>query len=266
MKHLLLFCLLISLFSFSQTLIGSDIDGEAAGDISGYSVSLSSDGSIVAIGAVRNDGNSNNAGHVRVYENQSGNWVQIGSDIDGEAEIDLSGISVSLSSNGNIVGIGAIRNDGVNGSLSGHVRVYKNQSDSWVQIGNDIDGEALGDESGYSISLSSDGSIIAIGARSNDGNGDNAGHVRIYDLSAVLSTKSFENDYFSFYPNPVKDALHIDLNNGLELKQVNIYTLEGRYLYSVKNKKIDIKNLTSGMYVFEVETNEGKSAKKIIVE
>ena len=36
---------------------GSDIDGEADIDQSGYSVSLSSDGSTVAIGAIRNDGN-----------------------------------------------------------------------------------------------------------------------------------------------------------------------------------------------------------------
>ena len=37
------FLLLCTVASYSQTQIGSDIDGEAAGDISGYSVSLSSD-------------------------------------------------------------------------------------------------------------------------------------------------------------------------------------------------------------------------------
>ena len=52
------------------SLMGSDIDGEAAGDFSGFSVSISSDGTIVAIGAYGNDGNGNAAGHVRVYEFQ----------------------------------------------------------------------------------------------------------------------------------------------------------------------------------------------------
>ena len=33
------------------------------------------------------------------------------------------------------------------------------------QLGSDIDGEAAGDESGYAVSLSSDGTIVAIGAR-----------------------------------------------------------------------------------------------------
>ena len=51
----------------SQEQLGSDIDGEAAEDISGYSVSLDSDGDRVAIGAYKNDGNGSDAGHVRVY-------------------------------------------------------------------------------------------------------------------------------------------------------------------------------------------------------
>ena len=88
--------------------MGQDIDGEAADDNSGYSVSLSSDGSTVAIGALYNDGNGSYAGHVRIYENTGGSWSQIGQDIDGEAADDQSGYSVSLSSDGNTVAIGAL--------------------------------------------------------------------------------------------------------------------------------------------------------------
>ncbi len=159
---------------------GSDIDGEAAGDLSGSSVSLSSDGSIVAIGAWFNEGNGSRAGHVRVYKNINGTWTQQGSDIDGEAVRDYSGSSVSLSSDGSTVAIGAYQNDGNGGSNSGHVRIYKNISGTWTQQGSDIDGEAANDCSGYSVSLSSDGSTVAIGAHSNAGNGRYAGHVRIY--------------------------------------------------------------------------------------
>jgi hypothetical protein len=39
-----------------------------------------------------------------------------------------------------------------------------------------------GDGAG-SVSLSSDGNRLAIGAGGNDGNGDASGHVRVYDLS-----------------------------------------------------------------------------------
>jgi hypothetical protein len=105
--------------------LGSDIDGEAAGDFSGYSVSLSVDGNRVAIGAPGNDGNGNLSGHTRVYEwnSMSMSWTQMGADIDGEAGFDASGYSVSLSADGNRVAIGAIDNNG-NGTDSGHTRVY----------------------------------------------------------------------------------------------------------------------------------------------
>src|SRR5690554_5679678 len=155
------------------TQIGDDIDGEVAGERNGWSVSLSSDGSVIAVGAPSiNIGT--NFGYVRVYENISGVWTQIGDDIDGEAAGDSSG-RVSLSSDGTIVAIGAPSNDG-NGTNSGHVRVYENISGVWTQIGDDIDGEAAGDNSGYSVSLSSDGNVVAIGALLNSGNGTYSGH------------------------------------------------------------------------------------------
>ena len=163
---------------------GADIDGEAGDDYSGYSVSLSSDGSRVAIGARGNDGSFSGAGHVRVYEYSGSSWGQIGADIDGEAASDQSGISVSLNGDGSVVAIGAWKNDGT-GSNAGHVRVYEYSDGSWSQKGADIDGEAAIDQSGYSVSLSSDGSIVAIGARKNDGTDTNAGHVRVYSFSVL---------------------------------------------------------------------------------
>lgn len=174
--------------SGTWTQVGQKINGEAVGDQSGFFVSLSSDGNVVAIGADSNDGNGVDAGHVRVYQDQSGVWTQIGQDINGEASEDFFGLSVSLSANGNIVAIGGIGNDG-NGTDSGHVRIFENQSGTWTQIGQDIDGEAAGDQSGFFISLSSDGSIVAIGADSNDGNGIDSGHVRVYQNQSGVWTQ-----------------------------------------------------------------------------
>jgi Flp pilus assembly pilin Flp len=102
---------------------------------------------------ILNDGNGSNSGHVRVYENLSGTWTQIGSDIDGEAAGDFSGFSVSLSADGLILAIGAYFNDEA-GANAGHVRVYQNVAGTWTQMGSDIDGKAGGDYSGYSVSLS----------------------------------------------------------------------------------------------------------------
>jgi hypothetical protein len=157
------------------TQLGIDIDGEADEDYSGYSVSLSADGLTVAIGAPYNAGGGINRGHVRVYKNISGTWTQQGADIDGEANGDESGRSVSLSADGLTVAIGAPYNAGGRG----HVRVYKNISGTWTQLGVDIDGESNTDNSGYSVSLSSDGLTVAIGAPSGT-YFSFRGHVRVY--------------------------------------------------------------------------------------
>ena len=168
----------------SWTQLGQDIVGEAGGDQSGYSVSLSSDGNTVAIGAIGNDGNGIASGHVKIYNWSGSSWIQLGQDIDGEAAIDRFGFSVSLSGDGNTVAIGAYGNDG-NGSAAGHARIYSWIGSSWIQLGQDIDGEAGGDQSGYSVSLSSDGETIAVGAPFNDGNGSDAGHTRIYNYNGI---------------------------------------------------------------------------------
>ena len=70
----------------------------------------------------------------------------------------------------------------------GHVRIYQNVDGEWTQIGEDIDGETAGDFSGESVSLSSDGSIVAIGAAENDGSGISSGHTRIYQLNSTNKT------------------------------------------------------------------------------
>jgi hypothetical protein len=164
--------------------LGADIDGEAADDQSGYSVSMNAAGDRVAIGAHLNDGN----GHVRVYSWNSTAWTKLGADIDGEAVDDLSGVSVSMNAAGDRVAIGARLNDG-NGSNSGHVRVYSWNGTAWAQLGLDIDGEAVDDQSGYSVSMNAAGDRVAIGARLNDGNGSASGHVRVYSWNGTAWTK-----------------------------------------------------------------------------
>ena len=78
MKQLLRFAFIMAItFSFSQTQIGYDINGEAFLDQSGRSISISNDGNIVAIGALGNDGNGSNSGYVRIYMNMNG---KLGSD------------------------------------------------------------------------------------------------------------------------------------------------------------------------------------------
>lgn len=248
--------------------LGNNIEGESSGDQSGFSISLSGNGNILAIGSESNTGiNGIVSGHVRVYEYQGGNWIQLGGDIDGESLGDQSGTSVSLVSDGSILVIGAKSNDG-NGNNSGHARVYKYRNGNWLQIGNDINGEAAFDSFGVSANISADGNVVAIGANRNDDNGDNSGHVRVFDLSEVLSISSYSLSSISLYPNPVKDKVFIDLQSlqEINLKNVVFYNILGQYIFSTKKTNvIDVSNLKAGLYFLSIETSFGKINKRLVV-
>jgi len=172
--------------------LGDDIDGEVADDGFGENVSLSSDGTILAASAPYNDGAGNNAGRVRVFEFSGGTWVQVGSDIDGAAENNRLGISLSLSSDGTILAAGANGADET-GTNAGRVRVYRLVAGEWTQLGDNIEGEAAFDAWGASVSLSSDGSILAAGSLSNDGNGSSAGHARVYSITLTTLNITYDS-------------------------------------------------------------------------
>lgn len=246
------------------TKIGANINGTADTNF-GYGVRISGDGSIVAAGAPFSNESGNNTGHVRVYQNVSGTWTQIGTDIIGEAALDRSGYRLAMSADGSILAIGAYQNDG-NGSNSGQVRIYKNVSGAWTQIGSDIDGEAANNHNGYSVSLSSSGSILATGAYLNNGNGASAGHVRVYDLAAVLASDSFVQSNFSVYPNPSNGIINISLDNNLQLEKVNVYNQLGQLIKTEVNSVLNITGLPYGTYYVEVHTNQGKATKKVMIQ
>jgi hypothetical protein len=194
---------------------GSDIDGESPFDNSGHSVSMP-DANTVAISAYQNDGNGSNSGHVRVYNWNGLAWVQKGSDIDGEAANDGSGYSISMPDS-NTVAIGARNNDG-SFSDAGHVRIYKWNGLAWLQAGNDIDGEAVNDNSGYSVSMP-DANTVTIGSPWNDGNGIDAGHVRVYSLCSPSTGTDILTDCDSYtwidgitYTSSNNTATHILTN------------------------------------------------------
>ena len=218
--------------------MGSDIDGEVVNDRSGSTVSLSNDGKSIAIGTPFSDHNTNNSGHVRIYSWNGSAWNQVGADIDGEAEMDRSGQAVSLSSDGQTVAIGAPYSDD-NANDSGHVRIYSWNGSAWNQVGADIDGEAEMDRSGQAVSLSSDGQTVAIGARWNDGNGLNSGHVRIYswngtawnqvgtDIYGEHQTHSGQAVSLSADGQTVAIGARLNDGNGLNSGHVRIYSWNG---------------------------------------
>lgn len=165
------------------TQLGGDIDGDASDDNFGFSIALSDDGSIVAIGAYRNDVGGASAGQLKIFQYNGSSWTQMGTNIYSYVDWDHLGMSVALSADGNTVAVGVDLSD-MNGLQSGHVEVYHFNGSSWQQVGGDIIGANAEDRSGYAISLSADGNVLAIGAPYSDASGADSGQVKIYSYTA----------------------------------------------------------------------------------
>lgn len=167
------------------TQIGGDLNGESSGDQTGQAVSLSSDGSVVAIGEPFNNDLGFVSGQVRVFRNVNNTWTQVGQDLFGQNSSAEAGKSVDLSADGSVVAFGA-PNTTVNGVFfAGKVKVFVNQNNNWVQKGGDINGDGSIIKFGSSVSLSDDGNIIAIGQSGDPINNNPAdvGRVKIYQFT-----------------------------------------------------------------------------------
>ncbi|MBL3655164.1 hypothetical protein [Fulvivirga sediminis] len=162
------------------TSIGSSIIGDEALDRLGIGISLSDDGQILAIGADAS-GQSDKPGYFKVYRNESGEWVQLGSTIYGRDDADRMGQGISINGDGSTLVVGGFDSN-QNGDHSGYVRVYKYDEvkKDWMQIGPDFEGKA-GDRFGVAVSINNQGNAIIIGADQYH-NESQPGYVRTYWL------------------------------------------------------------------------------------
>jgi hypothetical protein len=159
----------------------------ANGDQFGFSVSLSADGSILAVGAPDWEGvTGTNRGSVYIYDWTGAAWSQRGSVLtasDGATD-DSFGTSVCLTADGSLLAVGAYRWEGVTGTNRGGVYIYDWTGSAWSQRGSVLTASdaADNDDFGRSMSFSADGSILAVGAQNWEGvTGTNRGGVYIYD-------------------------------------------------------------------------------------
>ena len=112
---------------------------------------------------------------MRIYEYDAVNgWTQLGTDLDGDGHHNTFGHSVSLSSDGNRVAIGAPGQVSFwpqSSVLTGYTRVFDYDAvNGWTQVGTDILGNADYVQKGLSVSLSADGNRMAVGSAFGDQN------------------------------------------------------------------------------------------------
>jgi uncharacterized delta-60 repeat protein len=84
----------------------------------------------------------------------------------------------------------------------------------------------------------------------------------------TLGTKDFDNENtFKLYPNPTKDFITIEMN-ALDNAKLKIFDVNGQFILSKELKTtsniINISQLASGIYMFQISNESGSVIKKVI--
>ena len=177
--------------------LGSNIITNLGGAWFGKSVSLSNDGSILAVGAHLASSGSGVLGTLtqwhgaaQIFKYNGSSWIQQGSDIVGDLiNGGKFGWDIELSSDGNRIIIGANQEPGSGYSGPGYVKVFEWNGSSWNQLGNTIFGEYTTGKCGEAVSISDNGNIIAIGEPENDGTFQgfgSVGSVRVFEWDGTV--------------------------------------------------------------------------------
>ncbi len=207
--------------SWGQLGIDTQLQGAAAGDYFGSSVSLSGDGTIIAVGLPYHTGESSNSGEVKIFKFESDSWSQLGATIippytasgSNKAVSEQFGNDVRLSNDGKTLAVSDIWFDRSGGTNSGRVVVYRYDGSSWSSLGNEF---ALyggnNDNLSWGLSLSSNGNILAVGGHENDDAASNAGQVKIFEYDSANTEWDLKSTLLGDSSND-KFGAAIDLNS-----------------------------------------------------
>ena len=139
----------------------------AANDNFGYSVAMSGDADILAVGAIQGSA----AGYVDVFQRRGEGWSFWQRLSTGDASF---GCSLALSDNGYTLVVGALGA----ANNAGAAYVFTNNTASWTNHGAlPVPSPASFDGIGHSVAVNADGSKIVVGAR---GDSSNAGAAHVF--------------------------------------------------------------------------------------
>ena len=180
---------------------GSDILSSDIEDGFGYSIAISLDGTVLSVGAPNNG--KNYKGSVKTYEWSGSDWVLRGSPIYGLGQKDYFGTSVDISDDGAKLIIGAPENNILaRTDQTGYLQVYDWNGTEWVRAGQ-YHGNNPKDLFGYSVAVSGNGQVFAVGAPKYEANSNRYNH-------GMVSLFSFEN-----IP-PYAEAQSVSVVNGVQ--------------------------------------------------
>ncbi len=125
----------------------------------------------------------------------------------------------------------------------------------------------------------------AVWARADSIKGETNKHsVKLLQLSSDTLKKHFDEDFkeywtgvpeekvkFSIYPNPIDEKINIQLNKPFKEFSIELYTLDGkkvysRFFYNTACAEIYSTEFDNGVYILKVLSNNEKTTKKLIIK
>lgn len=98
------------------------------------------------------------------------------------------------------------------------------------------------------------------------------------DLDAYIAKYNFgtatkaqnltSSEEIQIFPNPFKSEIRIKNSTGESIKQLKVYSLDGKLAFELSNPEahISLEMLRSGLYLYEIITNENKSSRGKIIK
>jgi hypothetical protein len=83
-----------------------------------------------------------------------------------------------------------------------------------------------------------------------------------------LQTSQFSENLFSVFPNPTKDIVNVS-NTSASINSIEVTDLNGRVVKTVNaieasNAQVNISDLSSGVYMMKIVSDQGTTTKKVI--
>lgn len=179
---------------------------------------------------------------------------------DGNGCIDTGYVTITVNPEPTAPTITRLSCDSLSSSL-----VFGNQ---WVQNGFVVPGAS---NSTYTINNNGDYWILYTDANGCSTVSDTL-FVREYDTCLLSVNEMFDYQKFNLFPNPAFKEVNIEYESDVPLKRVLIYSISGVSVYEEQvnkrkfNQTINTSDLSSGVYMVRLITDQGVLNKRLVIE
>lgn len=90
-------------------------------------------------------------------------------------------------------------------------------------------------------------------------------HLILNVSGTALSVKNNVLDQVSVYPNPTNGIVQVNLPSSVEILSVSVSDISGKQMNAnVSGNTVDMSNFANGVYMVNVNTNEGNLVRKVV--